>query len=68
MRSFDAGVFAVWLKLMTTSPGLLDGCEGRRFICSRIMSCLLLTHSIKGHSSWSTPCKQSLILLCEFAL
>ena len=68
MRTLDAVVLAVWLKLMTTSPGRLDGKEGRRFVCSRIISCLLLTHAINGQSSWSMPCKQSLILLCEFAL
>ena len=44
IRTFDDVVFALWLKLMTTSPGLRDGLEGRRLVCSRMISFLLLTH------------------------
>ena len=51
IRTFDDVVFALWLKLMTTSPGLRDGLEGRRLVCSLMMSFLLLMHDIRGQSS-----------------
>ena len=43
ISTLDAVVLAVWLRLMTTSPGRRDGFDGSRLFCSLIMSCLLLT-------------------------
>ena len=55
IKTFEDVVFVLWLKLTTKSPGLQDRSEERRLVCSRIMSFLLLTHEIRGQSSWRTP-------------
>ena len=68
IRNFVDVVFALWLRLMNTSPGLWDGLEGRRLVCACMISFLLLTHEIRGQSSWRTPWRQSRILLCALAL
>ena len=61
IKSFDDVVFALWLKLITTSPGL-------QLVCSQIMLFLLLMQEIREESSWRTPWKQLRILLCSFVL
>ena len=68
IRTLDAVVLAVWLRLMTTSPGRRDGFDGSKLFCSLMMSCLLLTCLMMGHNSCRMPWMQSLILLCAFVL